>query len=219
MLFLKVSSDESRILFEEPKEYQYLLNDNLVVLAHIQESIEYYGNITRLQLTKTGFVRKACRDACFYENGSHHKSGWKYVEYMKYISRMQIKSQMEYIQMKHVFSGGFTHANSYYVNEILENVHSIDFASSYPYSMCAYEYPSTTCERVHPKSMKEFEEYLKSYNVIFDVTFNEIESCFEWEHYLSESKCEIEKLCENLLDLYTLPNGRFIKEFLPLFSR
>lgn len=36
---------------------------------------------------------------------------------------------------------------------------------------------------------------------------------------LKESKCEIEKLCENLLDLYTLPNGRFIKEFLPLFSR
>ena len=174
------------------QEYQYLLNDNLVVLAHIQESIEYYGNITRLQLTKTGFVRKACRDACFYENKSHHKSGWKYVEYMKYISRMQIKSQMEYIQMKNVFAGGFTHANSYYVNEILENVHSIDFASSYPYCMCAYEYPSTTCERVYPKNFKEFEEYLKSYNVIFDVTFNEIESCFEWEHYLSESKCEIE---------------------------
>ena len=45
-------------------EWGYILNDGLVVMAFIQEEIERLGDITRLPLTKTGYVRNACRTVC-----------------------------------------------------------------------------------------------------------------------------------------------------------
>ena len=183
----------------EESEFQYLINDNLVVMAYIQELIEELGNITRIQLTKTGFVRKDCRDACFYENKSHKIHGWKYLEFQKLIHSLKITSKEEYLQWKDAFQGGFTHANSYHVGKVLKNVSSIDFTSAYPFCLVSQYYPMTTGERVRPKSMKEFNEYLDAYCCVFDVEFDDIESTFKWEHYISSSKCYIDgyNLSEN----------------------
>jgi hypothetical protein len=48
------------------KEVQYCTHDVIVVMNYIQERIEELGNILRLPLTKTGFVRKFCRKNCLY---------------------------------------------------------------------------------------------------------------------------------------------------------
>ena len=115
-------------------EYDYLIVDNLCVMAYIKEYMEKLGNnITRIPFTKTGVVRKLCRDNCFYVEGSHKNKSWdKYNNYNNYIHNMNITSVYEYEQLKRAFMGGFTHANNNYVGVLLKNVTSFDFTSSYP---------------------------------------------------------------------------------------
>ena len=57
------------------KELGYCFNDVKVILNYIQEKIEQDGNIARIPLTNTGYVRRYTKDACFpeervYENAS-----------------------------------------------------------------------------------------------------------------------------------------------------
>lgn len=49
------------------KEWKYCENDVRVVLAYIAEKIEQDGDITRIPLTNTGYVRRYCRERCFPE--------------------------------------------------------------------------------------------------------------------------------------------------------
>lgn len=176
----------------ESQELQYLINDNLVVMAYIQELIEQYGSILSIQLTKTGFVRKECRDYCFYDNKSHKVHGWKYLQYHNLIHTLNIGSLDEYEQLKRAFQGGFTHANANYVGKTLYNVDSFDFTSAYPFNICSQLFPMTSAQEVCPKTMNEFNMYINSYCCIFDVEFEEIQSSFEFEHYISSSKCDFD---------------------------
>ena len=116
----------------EKREFDYLINDNLVVESYIQELINRLGNITRIQITKTAFVRKLCKDNLFYDMGSHHKNGWKFKAYKRYMENLIITSPQEYAQMKRAFQGGFTHASCLGVGITFDNVASYDFTSSYP---------------------------------------------------------------------------------------
>lgn len=50
-----------------PKELEYCFHDVKVILNYIQEKIEQDGNIARIPLTQTGYVRRYCKDACFPE--------------------------------------------------------------------------------------------------------------------------------------------------------
>ena len=47
------------------QEWRYCENDVKVILAYIQEKIESDGDITRIPLTKTGYVRRYCKHGCF----------------------------------------------------------------------------------------------------------------------------------------------------------
>lgn len=48
-----------------PTELGYCEADVDVILCYIQEKIEQEGDITRIPLTKTGYVRRYCKNACF----------------------------------------------------------------------------------------------------------------------------------------------------------
>ena len=185
------------------KELKYILNDALVVMAYIQEEIEnHYNNITLLELTKTGKVRKYVRKICLY--GEKKRMRNKYYRYHNIMKRLPITSVNEYEQLKRAFQGGFTHADSLRVDKTINNVHSFDFTSSYPAVMVMEKYPMEQGELVEIKSKEEFERNIKLYCCIFDAVFENIESTFQYEHPISISKCyRIEK--------YISDNGRLVQ--------
>ena len=117
------------------KELGYCINDVLVVVAYIQETIEREGNITKIPLTKTGYVRNYTRNNCMYNGDTN-----KYKNFRKIISALTIEPE-EYILCKQAFAGGFTHANPLYSGEIMRNVDSFDFSSSYPYVIMSEKFP------------------------------------------------------------------------------
>lgn len=173
------------------KETGYVLNDGLVVMAYIQEQIESHKNdITKIPLTKTGEVRKYCRNMCLYGGGgSHKKTGRSFLKYHFFIHNLTIQSINEYKQLKRAFSGGFTHANPLVVGKVQHNVSSYDFTSSYPAVMVSEKYPMCNGKLVTIKSKEEFYKYLNLYCCLFDATFISIESKIWFEHYISQSYC------------------------------
>ena len=173
------------------KEKGYVLNDGLVVMAYIQEQIESHNNnITTLPLTKTGEVRKYCRNMCLYGGGgSHKKSGGLYLKYHYFIKNLTIQSINEYKQLKRAFAGGFTHANALVVGCVQKDTFSVDETSAYPFVMLSEKFPMCNGKLIQTFTKEEFEKYIKLYCCVFDVTFTNIRSTIWFEHYISESHC------------------------------
>ena len=113
------------------KEKGYILNDVMGLLMYIAEEIEdNQNNITKIVYTQTGKVRKLCKSYCLPQGKNKGGNFWKY---RKLISDLTISSVDEYLIMKESFQGGFTHANSWKVGRIYNNVTSFDFTSAYPF--------------------------------------------------------------------------------------
>lgn len=184
-----------------PEEIAYCENDVLVVSAYIQEEIERAGNITRLPLTKTGYVRNYCRDRCLYE-GSHKKNVDKFKAYRELMNVLTLDGT-EYQQLKRAFQGGYTHAAARFSGKVENNVDSIDFTSSYPYVMVSEQFPMSRGKIVELQSKEEFEKYLRLYCCMFDVEFVGLVPKYINENYISLSRCyKHEKVVTN--------NGRVV---------
>ena len=164
------------------EELQYCINDVLVVCAYIQECIERDGDITKIPLTKTGYVRQYCKKNVI-GTGKH-----KNLRNRELIHNLTL-SVDEYKQLKRAFQGGFTHANPIYSRQTLNNVASYDFTSSYPYVMISEKFPMSKSELVNIESKEDFSKNLKLYCCLFDVEIIGLESSTINEAYLSESHC------------------------------
>ena len=169
-------------------ELTYCINDVLIVESYIRECIEQDGDITRIPLTKTGYVRRYCKNACMFTGKSHKSGGWKFKKYRELMNTLTLDSD-EYAQLKRAFQGGFTHANAFYSGQIMQNVDSYDFTSSYPAVMVSEMFPMSKAQRVDIKSKAQFEDYIKHYCCIFDVEIRGIEPKLIFEHPLSTSRC------------------------------
>lgn len=184
-----------------PKEVQYCTHDVIVVMNYIQELLEEYGNILRLPLTKTGFVRKFCRKMCLYTK----KEGRRQPDYRyrHLIESLTLSGLDEFNMLQRSFAGGFTHANAEYVNETITDVDSYDFTSSYPYVMVSEQFPMSNGVCVECKSMKQFEFLISKYCCVFDIEFTDIFSIRTQDMPISVSKCFVkERAVEN--------NGRLV---------
>lgn len=166
------------------KEIRYLINDGRIVVAYIAEEIARNGNIAKIPLTKTGYVRLACRRNCFSKS-HREKRGSLYRKRMKKLT-LTLK---EYDVLKMAFAGGFTHANPFYTNKILHNVKSFDFTSSYPAVMVAEKYPMSAGELVEIKTREEFRENLENYCCVFVARFTGVHSKIMFDNPISASKC------------------------------
>ena len=177
------------------KEWGYILSDVLVVMAYIQQEIERLGDITKIPLTKTGYVRNKCRENCF-----DIKNKYEYINIMKTLKL----TKENYEELKECFMGGFTHANINYVDKVIKDVHSYDFTSSYPAVMLSEKFPISSPIKVDITSAEQFNTLLKSYCCMFECDFINIKSKFKFENYISLSKCKY-------IEHYVVNNGRIIE--------
>ena len=179
------------------QELSYCINDVQIVVSYINELMEQYGNITKLPLTKTGFVRNLCRDACLSQ-----KDKKEYNKYKKFIHSLKLTPK-EFTLLQEAFAGGFTHANPFYSNETLKDVDSFDFTSSYPYVAISEKFPMSTSFVVKPRTKEELKKYINLYCCLFQVEFKGLKSKIYFENYISRSHC---KVCENAIE----NNGRIV---------
>lgn len=185
-----------------PAEMGYCVNDVRVVMAYIQERIEEYNGLQRLPITKTGFVRKYCRKHCLRKINADGKTVNNY-DYQNLIADLTISDLDEFNALQRAFAGGFTHANAMYSDEVVTDVDSYDFTSSYPYVMVVEQYPMSRGVKIAVKSMKQFEFLTSKYCCIFDVEFTDLFAKVVQDNPISVSKCIVrENIAEN--------NGRVV---------
>lgn len=177
------------------EEYGYCENDIRVLLAYIQEKIEQDGDITKIPLTNTGYVRRYCREEC-------EKDFKKYHALMSLLT-LEVD---EYSQLKRGFMGGFVHASAKYSHKTLRNVGSYDFTSSYPAVMLLEKFPMSKGKLITENlSDEQLKFYMAHYCCIFDVTFYDISASNSYDHPISSSKCYKDTLQNAVID-----NGRIV---------
>lgn len=183
-------------------EIAYCINDVKIVMAYIAERIEQDGEISKIPLTKTGYIRNYCRNSCFYEVGISRKKSFKRVRYMDIMRGLRLAST-EYDQLKNAFQGGFTHANPFYTGKVMQDVTSYDFTSSYPCVMIAEKFPMGSSEKIEITSNEDFERNLKLYCCLFDIEIFGLQSQLWIDSYISISRCkDVKKAVVN--------NGRIV---------
>ena len=185
------------------KELKYCTQDTQVVVCYIQEEIDKNGDIAHIPYTKTGYVRRYCQDECLaIHKQNDDVSRLKGLKYRDIIQSLTLTYD-QYKMCKAGFQGGFTHANINYVNETLHDVGSIDFTSSYPFTMMAQYFPMSSPRKVEVRDMKDLEFYLASYCCLFEVQFINLRPLTTIENPISSSRC-------SYLEGYHINNGRVI---------
>lgn len=171
------------------EELEYVNNDVEIILAYINEQIELSGDINKIPMTNTGRVRKFVKDSCYYTSKSHKKTNMgKYQRYRDIMMGLKLEPE-SYGQLKRAFMGGYTHANAYYSGQILENVSSVDFSSSYPSVMVTEKYPMSEPIPVEINTIEQLEDKMRNKALIFDIRLTGVESKITQDNYISESKC------------------------------
>lgn len=165
-----------------PDEVRYCVYDVLVVMAYVRERMEADGDVTRIPLTKTGYVRQHCRRSCIGTSKSRDEG------YRRSIRGLTIEPD-EYRALRRAFQGGFTHANALYAGKVLRDVDSWDFTSSYPAVMVAERFPMSKGRRVRVGSRDELERYLRRYACVLDLRLTGVQCLDMCEDYLSSSRC------------------------------
>ena len=185
------------------KELKYCTQDTQVVVCYIQEEIDKNGDIAHIPYTKTGYVRRYCQDECLaIHKQNDNVSRLKGLMYRDVMQSLTLTYD-QYKMCKAGFQGGFTHANINYVNETLHDVGSIDFTSSYPFTMMAQYFPMSSPREVEVHDMKDLEFYLSSYCCLFEVQFINLKPLTTIENPISSSRC-------SYLEGYHINNGRVI---------
>ena len=111
-------------------ELEYIEHDTLAGVECIQAYLNTLNkNISTIPLTATGIPREAVRKI-----GKENRAKDRFLR--------QVLSYEQQERMEKIFHGGYTHANRFYIDTLInENVTCYDFASSYPYVLLAYKYP------------------------------------------------------------------------------
>lgn len=167
------------------QELGYCENDIRIVIAYIQEKIEQDGDILKIPLTNTGYVRRYCRSAC----------NRRYKRYRQLMNELTLDAD-EYRQLKRAFAGGFTHASAKYSGLVLTRIGSFDFTSSYPAVMLLEKFPMSKAKIIDSiGSLDELKYYLNNYCCLIDLTLNNIEPKVSYDHPISYSKLAYSTNC------------------------
>ena len=173
------------------KELLYGEDDCLVVYHGIQEYVKRYGNVRDIPLTQTGTVRRVVKEMLTEDKN-----------YVKFLKKLIPRSASEYKMLMRVFSGGYTHANRFYVETVVRGyIEHYDFASSYPTVMICEKYPMTPWMYSFNKELPTDGE-MENTAYILKLHFKNI-NCKTLNTYIQASKCEGGN--------FVYDNGRIIK--------
>ena len=156
------------------KELKYCENDCLVVYYYIRYEMETYETVEKIPLTSTGHVRRELKHITTRDYG-----------YRRLVSRAVNTDPHIYNLLIQAFMGGYTHANWLYTDEIIKNVDSWDFISSYPYVMVTHKFPATKFRKCN---IDRLEDMNKRFAYLLVVRFVNLKSKY-FNNILSQSKC------------------------------
>lgn len=156
------------------KELNYCEHDCLVIYYYIKTELEQYERVDKIPLTSTGHVRKELKELIL-----------KDYDYKGKVKKAINTNPHIYNLLQDAFAGGYTHANWIYADEIIKNVDSWDFTSSYPYILVSHKFPSTEFKKCNIKSV---ERMSKRFAYLLVVKFKNIK-CKYYNNFISRSKC------------------------------
>jgi hypothetical protein len=163
------------------EEVDYVVRDVEIVVKYINSCIAKEGDITKIPLTKTGYVRRLCAERCF-KHCYHYKD---------MIHCLNFADYNEYKVAKLAFSGGFTHSNPNHTQEKLYNVSSFDFTSSYPAVMISEKFPMSAGKLITKRLTRSmFERLMQDETCTVTLELQNVRAKFKNDFYISESKCE-----------------------------
>ena len=160
------------------KELEYCENDCLVVYQYIQKELETYETLKAIPMTSTGHVRRELKE----------KTEKDY-QYRSYVRKSVNIDPHVYNLLLDAFAGGYTHANWTLADEIIKDVDSFDFTSSYPYCMTTFKYPGTEFKKC---SIKKIDSLLDCFAYLIRIRFKNIK-CKYYNNFISMSKCKLIK--------------------------
>lgn len=108
-------------------ELEYIVTDVESLVQAMKYRVQRGGDsLVTVPLTSTGYVRRDCKEAL-----KDH-----------YLDLREMKPhEQEYRLLRKAFRGGNTHANRYYVGQIVDDVYSYDISSSYPTQQLTHPFP------------------------------------------------------------------------------
>lgn len=177
-----------------PAELDYCEADVLILFDFIMyEKKNNQNNITKIPLTKTGYIRKRVKRAL-----QENRSFW--YAYSNRLKQCQPTPEL-FTLLNKSFQGGYVHANSRYSGIVLDNVNSVDFASSYPSVMVNELFP-WRFKKIVITNIEMFNKYISKYACVFEISFEGLQAKTTTT-ILSSSKCEY-------LENSQVDNGRII---------
>lgn len=161
----------------------YSLMDVITLYKAVESIMLCEGDSLRtIPMTNTGYVRRACRVACIGEYKNTRKKSVRIEQWEKYGAYKKLFQKCfltldQYIMLVKAFRGGNTHASRFYADEILTNVGSYDFASSYPaVIICSDQFPIGKLEECtnDVQDLENLKEFSKRYFTVIEVVFEEL---------------------------------------------
>ena len=170
--------DYSLIRHNETKlteqELGYCENDCLVVYHYILYELTTYERVDKIPTTSTGHVRRELQKLVINDLG-----------YKRLVRKAINTDPIVFNRLTSCFSGGYTHSNWIYTDDILNDVDSYDICSSYPYILTSFKFPSTEFKKA---KIKKLEDMLDHFAYLLTVKFTNLK-CKYYNNFISSSKC------------------------------
>ena len=184
-------------------ELEYIITDVESLVQAMKYRVQRGGDsLVTVPLTSTGYVRRDCKEAL-----KDH-----------YLDLREMKPhEQEYRLLRKAFRGGNTHANRYYVGQIVDDVYSYDISSSYPTQQLTHPFPMKPfrwLELTSKTARGRIERVLQfvglGYAVVGNYQFKNIrlKNHREPMPYISLSKCQA--LGDDEIEL-RIDNGRVLE--------
>lgn len=189
----------------DENELAYCENDVLGLVESLKVEMEHDNdNLYSIPLTSTGYVRRDAKAAM-----QHTPKG--------YVADM-FPDWHTYELLRRAFRGGNTHANRYFVGQILTDVNSADRSSSYPDVLCNKKFPVSKFIFDDDLTFSHVVDVMGRRNraciIKFSVCGVRLHNKFWGCPYLSRDKCQLKRgdIVNGVFDNGRILSADFISE-------